>query len=158
MLDYLTKNGYKFNISVSASVLQNIFKNNLTKSVHHGRTHAAKFKDYMCVSTQSRKVVNLVTNIFNVFNCDKLQKVDAKKVLTFYDDHKRKADQFNALFTQCMNKHRYQNVESNLVNGYLSMILTNSFIVYSSIIEKPLNHKNFLLQLSKELLCNKFIK
>jgi len=154
-VDYLVENGYKYCIAVSSSILQNIFKNALMKSVTDGRTHCADLKKYLCVTTESRKKVNLITNIFNVESCENLHKIDSRKVLKFYDDHKRKADQFNFLYSYYLPKHSHHDISGTRLTAYIFFIFTNAFLIYKDLVDKEISHKQFLLSVTKDLL-NKY--
>ena len=152
MLKYLLESGIKYCISVPGTVLQEIYKKSLHVVIKQGRTVAAEFKDYICVTTDSRKKVNIITNIYNVSSTDEVQKENARNPLKFYDVHKRKADQFNFLFTKYLSPHCHNKLEGTLLNGYISIILTNAFLAYCSEEKDPLDHKQFLLSVSKDLL------
>ena len=152
MIKYLMENNIHYMIAVSASVLQEIFKKGLMKSVANGKTHAAKFERYICITTDSRKKVNLITNIYDVETTDSVNKTNARMALNFYDDHKRKADQFNFLFTTYLSPHVHHHHESTLLSGYISICMTQAFLVYQKFDQNPVSHKQFLLTLSKELL------
>eukprot|EP01080_Neovahlkampfia_damariscottae_P003038 gene3038-5048_t len=65
----------------------------------------------MLFPTYSRKKVNHVTNAFKVQATKNVTVEQAKKVLNFYDSHKNKADNFNALYTKYLNPHRHATVE-----------------------------------------------
>ena len=154
MIHTLVDNHYKYCISVSGKVLQEVFSKGIKKSVTDGRTHCAKFKDYLCVTTESRKKVSIITNIFNVEPCKELKKINSRKVLTFYDDHKRKADQFNQLYIHYLSSHKHKEFEATVLSSFIMMIITNAFLVFQELEDNSLNHKQFLLSISEDLILH----
>eukprot|EP01080_Neovahlkampfia_damariscottae_P003198 gene3198-5514_t len=98
------------------------------------------------------RIKSIITNAFKIQDSKDTTEEQATKVANFYDTHKKKAENFQALYTIYLNPHRHATVEGTLTDVYLQMILTNAFLIYRNTNKSPLSHKDFLSNIASSLL------
>jgi hypothetical protein len=148
-------------IKVTASVKKVrpsfLFKDALNVDLPPGKTRVAASNEIphlVAASTHSNKIINLVSNGFQVCNINEGDIVPAERrmMLDTYDTHKGYTDQFDHLVSNYEISHRWKTDKMNLLMGWFQYALTNAYIIYINSVEDPITHRNFRFSVAEAFL------
>jgi hypothetical protein len=149
----LTEKGLFFTFNYKANSKPTIlWKGDLARGLPKFRSRFARKGLLVTAVFHSKSKLHFLSNFFQVVEIPNSDRAERGKMIQYYDNTKRRGDQFNQLVANFHNPHLHKQGKHSLFHRWIEWDFTNGFILYKLNTKQPLTHRHYLQYLSAYLL------